>query len=100
MHNFSSIKIAGESENVSWCYHISFNDGEPQEDEDAKDAPPELEGVKVTVDALKEINLGTDEDPNPTYVNVSLASDEERACIELLKEYKDVFAWITKKFLD
>ena len=43
MHNFSSIKIAGESENVSWCYHISFNDGEPQEYEDAKDVPPELE---------------------------------------------------------
>ncbi|KAH0720373.1 hypothetical protein KY285_005175 [Solanum tuberosum] len=83
---FSPIKIDGELENVSWCYHISFNDGEPQEDEDAKDAPPELEeGVKVTVDALKEINLGTDEDPKPTYVNASLASDEEMAYVDLLK---------------
>ena len=43
MHTFSPIKIAGESENVSWCYHISFSDGEPQEDEYDKDAPPELE---------------------------------------------------------
>ena len=54
MHTFSPIKIAGESQNVSWCYNISFNDGEPQEDEDAKDVAPELEeGVKLTVDALK-----------------------------------------------
>ncbi|KAH0685749.1 hypothetical protein KY285_019065 [Solanum tuberosum] len=97
-HIFSPIKIDGELENVSWCYHISFNDGEPQEDEDAKDAPPELEeGVKVTVDALKEINLGTDEDPKPTYVNASLASDEEKAYVDLLKEYKDVFAWSYKE---
>ncbi|KAH0650277.1 hypothetical protein KY284_030189 [Solanum tuberosum] len=69
-HIFSPIKIDRELEYVLWCYHISFNDGKPQEDEDAKDAPPELEeGVKVTVDALKEINLGTDEELKPTYVN-------------------------------
>ncbi|XP_070032309.1 uncharacterized protein [Nicotiana tomentosiformis] len=36
-------------DDVSPCYHISFNDGDPQEDEDAKDAPPKLEeGVKAT----------------------------------------------------
>ncbi|KAH0686027.1 hypothetical protein KY284_016580 [Solanum tuberosum] len=97
-HIFTPIKIDGELEKVSWCYHISFNDGELQEDEDAKDAPPELEeGVKVTVDALKEINLGTDEDPKPTYVNASLASDKEKAYVDLLKEYKVVFAWSYKE---
>ncbi|XP_049370599.1 uncharacterized protein LOC125835509 [Solanum verrucosum] len=97
-HNFSPIKIDGELENVSWCYHISFNDGEPQEDEDAKDASPELEErVKMTVDALKEINLGTVEDQKPTYVNASLASDEEKAYVDLLKEYKYVFAWSYKE---
>ena len=64
---FSPIKIDGESKNVEWCYHMFFNDGEPQEDEDAKDVPTKLEeGVKVTVDTLKEINLGTDKDPKPT----------------------------------
>ena len=26
-HTFSPIKIVGETENVSWCYHISFNYG-------------------------------------------------------------------------
>ncbi|KAH0746439.1 hypothetical protein KY285_008096 [Solanum tuberosum] len=28
-HISSPIKIDGELENISWCYHISFNDGEP-----------------------------------------------------------------------
>ena len=63
-----------------------FNDGEPQEDEDAKVAPHKLEeGIKVIVDALKEINLGTNEDPKPTYMNASLESDEERAYVDLPK---------------
>ncbi|XP_049372695.1 uncharacterized protein LOC125837654 [Solanum verrucosum] len=49
------------------------------------------------IDALKEINLGTDEDPKPTYVNASLASDEEKPYVDLLKEYKDVFSWSYKE---
>ncbi|XP_070049181.1 uncharacterized protein [Nicotiana tomentosiformis] len=80
------------------CYHISFNDGDPQEDEDAKDAPPELEeGVKATIDALKEVNFGTDEKPRPTYLSALLEVDEESTYIELLKEFRDVFAWRYKK---
>ncbi|XP_070005785.1 uncharacterized protein [Nicotiana sylvestris] len=86
-----------ELEDVSPCYHISFNDGDPQ-DEDAKDDPPELEeGVKTTVDALKEVNLGTDEEPRPTYLSTLLEDDEESTYIELLKEFRDVFAWIYKE---
>ncbi|XP_070049155.1 uncharacterized protein [Nicotiana tomentosiformis] len=54
-------------DDISPCYHISFNDGDPQEDEDAKNAPSELEeGVKATIDALK-------------------------------KEFRDVFAWSYKE---
>ncbi|XP_060180738.1 uncharacterized protein LOC132610466 [Lycium barbarum] len=80
------------------CHHISFNDGDPQEDEDAEDAPPEFEeGVKTTVDALKEVNLGTGEDPRPTYVSASLNVDEENKYVELLMEFKDVFAWSYKE---
>ncbi|XP_060202223.1 uncharacterized protein LOC132630681 [Lycium barbarum] len=87
----------GSSYHVT-CNHISINDGEPQEDEDAKDALPEFEeGVKTTVNALKEVNLGTDEDPRPTCVNSLLAVDEESAYVELLKEYKDVFSWSYKE---
>ncbi|XP_070042950.1 uncharacterized protein [Nicotiana tomentosiformis] len=85
-------------EDVSLCYHISFNDRDPQEDEDAKDAPPELEeGVKTTVDTLKEVNLGTDEESRPTYLSALLVADEESTYMELLKEFKDVFAWSYKE---
>ena len=31
-------------------------------------------------------------------MNASLASDEEKAYIDLLKEYKDVFTWSYKDF--
>ncbi|XP_070055284.1 uncharacterized protein [Nicotiana tomentosiformis] len=85
-------------EDVSPCYHISFNDGDSQEDEDAKDSTPELEErVKTTVDALKEVNLGTNEEPRPTYLSALLEVDEERTYIELLKEFRDVFAWRYKE---
>ncbi|XP_070030082.1 uncharacterized protein [Nicotiana sylvestris] len=87
-----------DEENVSPCYHISFNDGDPQEDEDTKDAPPELEeGVKMTIDALKDVNLGTNEDPRPTYLSALLEDDEESTYIELLKEFRDVFTWSYKE---
>ena len=46
----------------------------------------------MRVDALEKVNLGTDEDPKSTYVNTSLVSDEKRAYIDLIKEYKDVFS--------
>ncbi|XP_070013905.1 uncharacterized protein [Nicotiana sylvestris] len=90
-----------ELKDVSPCYHISFNDGDPQEDEDAKDVPPELEeGVKTTVDALKEVNLGTDKEPRPTYLSALLEVDEESTFIELLKEFRDIFAWSYKEMPD
>ncbi|XP_060200095.1 uncharacterized protein LOC132628316 [Lycium barbarum] len=92
------IEVADKLENISSCYHISFNDGDPREDEDARDAPPELEeGVKTTVDSLKEVNLGTDEDPRPTYLSDFLTGDEEDTYMEILKEYRDVFAWSYKE---
>ena len=57
-HIISLIKTDGELENVSWHCHIFFNNGEPQEDKDAKGAPPELEKrVNGTIDTLKEISL-------------------------------------------
>ncbi|XP_070006610.1 uncharacterized protein [Nicotiana sylvestris] len=69
----SSMEDNAELEDVSPCYHISFSDGDPQEDEDVKDAPPELEErVKTTVDALKKVNLGTDEEPRPTYLKLMI----------------------------
>ncbi|XP_070052704.1 uncharacterized protein [Nicotiana tomentosiformis] len=98
-HGVSSLMEDAEKlEDVSPCYHISFNDGNPQEDEDMKDAPQELEEeVKATINALKEVNLGIDEEPRPTYLSALLAIDEEITYIELLKEFKDVFAWSYKE---
>ena len=67
------------------------------EGEDAKDAPPELEEeVKITKDPLKD---GTDEDPKPTYLSGFLEIDEEVAYMNILKEYRDVFAWSYKEML-
>ncbi|XP_070039747.1 uncharacterized protein [Nicotiana tomentosiformis] len=85
-------------DDVSSCYHISFHDGDPQEDEDAKDAPLELEeGVKAMIDNLKEVNLGTDEEPRPTYLSALLEVDEESTYIALIKEFRDVFSWSYKE---
>ncbi|XP_075099047.1 uncharacterized protein LOC142175936 [Nicotiana tabacum] len=49
------------------------------------------------IDALKKVNLGAIEDLKPKYVSASLTGDEESKYIELLKEFKDVFAWSYKE---
>ena len=46
---------------------------------------------------MKEVNLGTDEDPKPTYLSPFLEIDEEVAYMNILKKYRDVFAWSYKK---
>ena len=49
------------------------------------------------MDELKEINLGTEEDPRPIFVSASLSSEEEKKYPDLLFEYKDVYAWMYKE---
>ncbi|XP_015072668.1 uncharacterized protein LOC107016840 [Solanum pennellii] len=91
-------KIEEGVKDIVSCGHISVNDNDPVEVEDAKDAPPELEeGVKITIDPLKEVNLGTDEDLKPIYLSAFLEIDEEVAYVNILKEYRDVFAWRYKE---
>jgi len=51
-----------------------------------------LEGGQATVDDLKELNLGTKEEPHPSYVSSLLTQEEEKEYFDLLSEYKDVFA--------
>ncbi|KAL0463426.1 UNVERIFIED_CONTAM: hypothetical protein Slati_0230200 [Sesamum latifolium] len=49
---------------VATTYHITLREGDSVEEEDAEIAPLKLEeGVKATVDELKEINLGDVENP-------------------------------------
>lgn len=84
-------------ESLTSSFHMTTTCNEIQVEEDA---PPELEeGVRSTVDNLKEINLGTKDDPWLTYISALLTPEEEIAYIELLREYRDVFG-VIKKCLD
>ncbi|KAM2661512.1 hypothetical protein EV2_023810 [Malus domestica] len=49
------------------------------------------------VDDLKELNLGTNEEPKPIFVSALLSVDEMEGYYQLLLEYKDVFAWTYKE---
>ncbi|KAL0449415.1 UNVERIFIED_CONTAM: hypothetical protein Slati_1497900 [Sesamum latifolium] len=98
----SSYHINGGDEiienEVATTYHITLREGDSVEEEDAEIAPPELEEcVKATVDELKEINLGDVENPRPIYISASLTDDEDKAYVELLHEFNDVFAWSYKE---
>ena len=45
------------------------------------------------MDELKEVNLGIVDNPRPTFINANLSPEEEANYIELLMEYRDIFAW-------
>jgi hypothetical protein len=49
------------------------------------------------VDELKELNLGTTDEPRPIFISALLTPAEEKEYLELLTEYKDVFAWTYKE---
>ncbi|KAK4573414.1 hypothetical protein RGQ29_031397, partial [Quercus rubra] len=74
---------------------IQFGSFKPN---DAENAPPTFEeGIRAIVDELKEVNIDTIEDPRPVFINANLSLEEEDAYVELLEEYKDVFAWTYKE---
>ncbi|XP_050939332.1 uncharacterized protein LOC127148938 [Cucumis melo] len=82
------------------CHHITILEELEIEipEEDAEDAPHSLEdGGQSAVDKLKEVNLGTIEEPHPTFISASLSSEEEGKYMSLLTEYKDIFAWSYKE---
>jgi hypothetical protein len=55
----------------------AWNIGEQGEVIEAAPAPQQLEdGVQLTIDELVEINLGTEDDPRPTFVSASLTPEE------------------------
>ncbi|KAL0361393.1 UNVERIFIED_CONTAM: hypothetical protein Sradi_3823800 [Sesamum radiatum] len=88
----------GIEEDIAQTYHVTLIEDVEVEEEYAEDAPIELEeGVKATIDELKEVNLGNTENPRPIYTSASLIQEEEGACIALLHEFKDVFAWSYKE---
>ncbi|KAL0391187.1 UNVERIFIED_CONTAM: hypothetical protein Scaly_0475800 [Sesamum calycinum] len=90
----------GTEEDIVQTYHITLIEDGGVEEEDAKDAPLELEeGIKANIDELKEVILSNIEDPRPIYISTSLTQEEEEeeTYIALLNEFKDVFAWSYKE---
>ena len=72
--------------------------GEQGEVLDAAPAPQQIEdGGQLTIDELVEINLGTEEDPRPTFVSASLTPEERENYREFLMEFRDCFAWTYKE---
>ncbi|PKU75148.1 hypothetical protein MA16_Dca018415 [Dendrobium catenatum] len=66
-----------ESDDVSEVklYKINFSNDQPVE---AKPATEELEddGHAAMIDELKQVNLGTEEDPRPTFISSLLPKDQ------------------------
>ncbi|KAL0458753.1 UNVERIFIED_CONTAM: hypothetical protein Slati_0502500 [Sesamum latifolium] len=88
----------GAEEDIAQNYHITLIEDSEVDEEDAEYAPVLLEeGVKATIDELKEVNLGNIEDPRPIYTSASLTQEQEETYIALLYEFRDVFAWSYKE---
>jgi hypothetical protein len=47
----------------------------------------------MSADKLEEIDIGDGDKPRPTFINANLESSFREGLINLLKEYKDCFAW-------
>ncbi|XP_074265755.1 uncharacterized protein LOC141588199 [Silene latifolia] len=95
----SGVKKPGDLEITTSSYHITVEEiPDENEEVEADEAPETLEdGGQSTVDELKELNLGTTEDPRPIYISALLTKEEQEEYYKLLVEYKDVFAWSYKE---
>jgi Reverse transcriptase (RNA-dependent DNA polymerase) len=62
-----------------------------------KNALKQLEKEPNTVDELTEINLGTEEDPRPTFISASLPEEVADRLKMFLKSYMDCFDWSYKE---
>ncbi|XP_038904278.1 uncharacterized protein LOC120090632 [Benincasa hispida] len=69
-------------------------------EEEVEDTSQGLEdGGQSTVYELKEVNLGTVEEPRPTFISASLSEGDENKYMSLLTECRDVFTWSYKEML-
>ena len=48
---------------------------------------------QATINELREINIGTTDDPRQIFMSAILNDEEMTQYEQLLQEYKDVFAW-------
>ncbi|CAL9006382.1 unnamed protein product [Prunus brigantina] len=82
--------------NMAEFTHESTEDQEEEElQEEVLDfAPTALDDSLPEVeDPLQEINLGTEEDPRPTFISALLKEPIKGELIALLQEFRDCFAW-------
>ena len=49
--------------------------------------------TKVKEEAVKEVNLGTEADPQMVRISTQVQGQFLQDLIQMLQEYKDVFAW-------
>ncbi|KAA0034814.1 ty3-gypsy retrotransposon protein [Cucumis melo var. makuwa] len=85
---------------MAGCCHVTIEKTSDHDifEEDAEAAPLSLEdGGQSTIDELKEVNLGTKEEPRPTFISTQLSDNDENEYVNLIKAYKDVFAWSYKE---
>ena len=47
----------------------------------------------TSADELEEVDIGSGDRPRPTYVSTKLDPEYKRELVDLLKEFKDYFAW-------
>ena len=76
-------------------YHVTVetDSGFSSSNDEPDEAPHAIEdGGQATVNELKELNLGTTDEPLLIFISALLTPAEEKEYLELLTEYKDVFA--------
>jgi len=88
-----------EEEQVASPNHITIHECDDSYSEIGLAETPETlkDRGHAIVDDLKELNLGTNEEPRPIYMISLLIQEEEKEHFDLLSEYKDLFAWMYKE---
>ncbi|KAL0358196.1 UNVERIFIED_CONTAM: hypothetical protein Scaly_1505300 [Sesamum calycinum] len=102
LHDSSDNSNEEEVEIIVGSNHVSIDEGSDSDisADGIQNAPLQLEdGVQATIDELKELNLGTIEEPAPIFISALLSLEEEEQYFKTLGEYKDVFAWTSKEIL-
>ncbi|KAL0302474.1 UNVERIFIED_CONTAM: hypothetical protein Sangu_3099100 [Sesamum angustifolium] len=102
LHDSSDNSNEEEVEIIVGSNHVSIDEGSDSDisEDGIQNAPLQLEdGIQATIDELKELNLGTIEEPRPIFVSALLSLEEEEQYFKTLGEYKDVFAWTYKEIL-
>ena len=76
---------------------LEENDDDSKEDDPAKMYSTSEkrfdEPTSMVEEPTKEINLSMEDDPQNVTISLNLTPKEERALLNILKEYKDTFAW-------